>query len=253
MTRITGSTAYRDAASFVGYPEDVAAALGLSLTNASCPGETTASFIDASAQSNGWENSVGSPVGYRTAYPLHVSYAGSQLDFAVQYLRTHPFTRLVTLMVGANDTFVCQRTTADRCTGTDVQATLAQVDRNVATILAALRHDGHYHGRLVVVSYYSLSYSDPTAVAGVKALNAALTDSASRYHAVVADGFGLLQQAAAGYGGDTCAAGLLVALPAGGCNIHPSAYGHLVLAQAVEQALVRDRQTPPGRRDSRAA
>ena len=80
---------YFDASSFVGYPEDVAQALHLRVSNASCPGETTASFYIPGAQSNGCENSPGSSVGYRTEYPLHVQYAGTQMLYALGYLATH--------------------------------------------------------------------------------------------------------------------------------------------------------------------
>src|SRR5947208_1858211 len=83
-----------------------------------------ASMLTAGAQSNGCENSVGSPTGHRTLFPLHVAYAGTQADYAVQYLRAHPDTRLVTLTIGANDMFVCQNTTPDHCTGPDFQAAL---------------------------------------------------------------------------------------------------------------------------------
>jgi hypothetical protein len=34
--------------------------------------------------------------------------------------------------------------------------------------------------------------------------------------------------------GSPCAAGLLIKLPDGTCNIHPSPAGHLLLAQAIE-------------------
>src|SRR5512141_421686 len=121
--QVTPPADYLDASNFVGYPEVLAERSGLRLTNASCPGETTASLIDATAQSNGCENSVGLPYGYRTFYPLHVAYQGAQLDYAVQYLRSHPRTRLVSIDVGANDLFICQATTPDKGTGTDFVAT----------------------------------------------------------------------------------------------------------------------------------
>ncbi len=54
-------------------------------------------------------------VGYRTQFPLHVKYSGSQLAYAVSYLKKHQKVRLVSLMIGANDYFVCQETTADQC------------------------------------------------------------------------------------------------------------------------------------------
>src|SRR3954464_2262199 len=81
-----GATAdFPEAANFVGYPELVGEELGYDVLNASCPGETTDSFLDATAQSNGCENTLNSPMGYRTAYPLHVLYDSvkqSQLDYA---------------------------------------------------------------------------------------------------------------------------------------------------------------------------
>jgi len=38
-------------------------------------------------------------------------------------------------------------------------------------------------------------------------------------------------------GGSPCAAGLLIKLPDGTCNIHPSPAGHLLLAQAIEEVV----------------
>ncbi|MGH3235351.1 MAG: hypothetical protein ACRDOH_19305, partial [Streptosporangiaceae bacterium] len=69
---------YFDPRSFVGYPEDGARALHIRVSNASCPGETTASFLAPGAPGNGCENSPGSSAGYRTEYPLHVPYRGTQ-------------------------------------------------------------------------------------------------------------------------------------------------------------------------------
>src|SRR3954447_13421314 len=43
--QVTVPTAYLDASNFVGYPEIVADRTGVTLANASCPGETTASLI----------------------------------------------------------------------------------------------------------------------------------------------------------------------------------------------------------------
>src|SRR5689334_16720194 len=47
---------YPDASSFVGYPELAGSALHVHVFNAACPGETSASLIDASKPSNGCEN-----------------------------------------------------------------------------------------------------------------------------------------------------------------------------------------------------
>lgn len=236
---VTTTAEYLDASNFRGYPEVLARHGRYRVTNASCPGETTGSMIDATAQSNGCENSVTSPYGYRTAYPLHVAYAGNQLDYAVRFLRHHPRTRLVSIDIGANDLFVCQQTTSDSCTGTDFAATVAQVQKNLDTILSTLRHRAHYRHRLVVLSYYSLDYGDPVGTGGIQALNAGLARAAQANRAVVADGFGAFQKAAASSGGDACAAGLIIALPQGGCNVHPTARGHRVLARAIAQVAGR--------------
>jgi lysophospholipase L1-like esterase len=234
---VTAPADYLDASNFVGYPEDLAAEIPLMLSNASCPGETTASMITAGAQSNGCENSVGSPVGYRTLFPLHVDYSGTQLSYAVSYLRSHPRTRLVTIDIGANDLFVCQATTADHCTGPDFPAVLRQITDNLTTIFATLRQTAHYQHDLVLMTYYALNYADPVQVAGTAALNGALTAAGTRFGIVVADGFAAFQEASQDAGGDPCAAGLLIALPTGGCNIHPSALGHQVLAAAIEGVI----------------
>jgi lysophospholipase L1-like esterase len=233
---VTTLAEYLDAASFRGYPEVLARAARLRLVNASCPGETTDSMIDATAQSNGCENAVGASVIYRSAFPLHVAYEGSQLGFAVRYLRKHPRTRLVSLDIGANDLFVCQATTADHCTGTDFAATVAHVSANVQRILHALRHRAHYRHRLVLLDYYSLDYRDPVATGSIQALNAGLVRAAGTAHASVADGFGAFQRASRSTGGDACAAGLVIKLPDGTCNVHPTPLGHRVLARAVARA-----------------
>ena len=234
--QVTPPTAYLDASNFVGYPEVIAGRTGLTLANASCPGETSASLIDENAQSNGCENSVGLPVGYRDTFPLHVDYEGSQLDFAVKYLSSQPRTRLVTLMVWSNDLLICQATTPDQCTGPDFAATVARVERNVDTILSTLRERAHYHHRLVLLDYYSLDYRDPVGTGSVRLLNAALARAAEANHAIVADGFGAFQEAAAVAGGDTCAAHLIISLPRGGCDVHPTRLGHERLADAVLRA-----------------
>lgn len=227
---------YFDAASFVGYPEDVAAAEGLHLANASCPGETTDSFITPGAASNGCENSPDAGPAYRQVFPLHVSYTGTQLSYALGYLRHHRGTRVVSLMIGANDGFLCQASTKDHC-ASELPGVLAKVGHNVATILSAIRSGAHYRGRIVLVSYYSLNYADALATGSSQLLNAALTSAAQPYDVTVADGFGTFEQAAAQSGGDSCKAGLLTQLTTGGCGVHPSAGGQALLALAVEKAL----------------
>jgi lysophospholipase L1-like esterase len=236
--QVTPAAAYLDPANFTGYPSVVARELGLAVVNASCPGETTASMINVAAPSNGCENSPDSRPGYREVNPLHVAYAGSQLAFAVSFLEQHPDTKLVTIDIGANDLDLCRDTTPDRCTGPDFQRTLARVGANLDTILAALREQAGYRGEIVVLTYYAVDYRDAAGVSQIEALNAVLAGQGERFGARIASGFAAFEAAAAGADGDTCAAGLRIKLPTGGCDAHPSALGQDLLAGAVV-AVVR--------------
>jgi lysophospholipase L1-like esterase len=226
---------YSDPSSFVGYPEDVAAGLGLHVANAAGPGETSTSLIEK-VQSNGCENAPGGGPGYRTLYPLHVSYGGTQLQYALQFLRTHPHAGLVSLMIGANDGFLCQETTADHCAA-ELQAVLKQLSANVADILGSIRHLANYHGQMVIVNYYSLDYANSTDRAGSEALNRAVDSAAQAFDVRIANGFSTFQNAALQSSGDTCKAGLVTQLTTGGCGIHPSVAGQALLASAVEDAI----------------
>jgi len=234
---------YHDASSFIGYPEDVSRALHLRVANAACPGETTASLFIRGVVSNGCENSPGSSTGYRTQFPLHVFYKGTQLRFALRYLLRHPHTRLVTINIGANDVFLCQETTKDHCTSQkELQGVLKEIKQNLATIYSKIRHVAHYRGPLVALTYYSLSYSDPSAVAGVELLNSVIASVTKAFGGKVADGFAAFEGPSMAAGGSPCKAGLLIKLPDGTCNIHPSPAGHLLLAQAIEDVI---RHFPP--------
>ncbi|HUX05592.1 MAG TPA: GDSL-type esterase/lipase family protein [Acidimicrobiales bacterium] len=235
----TSTATYLDASNFTSYANDLAQSLGLTLTNASCPGETTGSMIDPTAPSNGCENTLGDPPGYLTYFPLHVSYTGSQLDYAVSYLKSHPHTRLVTIDIGANDAFVCEAMTDDNC-ASELPGALASIATNLATIYHAIRVDAGYTHALVALDYYSINYNDPIQVAETEALNQAIIAPTLAAGGIVADGFGAFETASQLSSGDPCVAGLLVKYPGGpstGCNIHPSPLGHQVLAQAITAAL----------------
>ena len=232
---------YADASSFLGYPELLGRELHLTVANAACPGETSSSLVDATAPSNGCENTPGKGnVGYRTNSPLHVNYSGSQLAYAVSYLKKHRNVRLVSLMIGANDGLVCQATTADHCASLSEQAALAsQVEKNVKTILSTIRNKAHYGGQLAIVNYYSLDYASAAITGQIAFLNQAVDGAARPFHVEVADGFGELEAAAAHSGGNTCAAGLLTQLTGAStpCGIHPSYAGQSLLAQALENSI----------------
>ena len=229
---------YLVAQSFVGYPQYLAQQLRIRVSNASCPGETSASMLVAGAQSNGCENSPGSPVGYSTLYPLHVQYQGTQMEYALHYLAAHKHTRLITIDIGANDAFLCQETTADHCTSpVELAGVASEIAGNLGTIFHDLRVVAGYQGPIVVLTYYSLSYSDPATIAGSEFLNSVLSGVTLASGGIVADGFGAFEGPSLAFGGDPCAAGLLIKLPDGTCNIHPSPAGHQLLAAAIAKAI----------------
>jgi lysophospholipase L1-like esterase len=228
---------YLVAYSFVGYPEYLAQRLDERVWNASCPGETTASMLTAGAQSNGCENSVGSPVGYSTLYPLHVQYQGTQMEYALGYLAAHRHTRLITIDIGANDAFICQETTIDHCSlPAELFGLASEISTNLGSIYRQLREAG-YQGPIVALTYYSLNYADPVQVAGTLFLDSVIANVTTAFGGIVADGFGAFQAPSAAFGGDPCAAGLMIKLPNGTCNIHPSPAGHQLLAAAIAKAI----------------
>ena len=137
---------------------------------------------------------------------------------------------LVTLQIGANDAFICQAGTPDRC-GAEIVQVAQTVQDNVTAILSTLRDQG-YDGPIVVVTYYALNYADPTGAAATQLLNAGITAAANSVDAtVVASGFDAFQPVAQGSGGDSIAAGLV--LPN---DVHPTAQGQQLLADAVVAA-----------------
>ena len=231
---------YQDAASFPGYPEMLGNALRLRVANAACPGETSTSLVSATGQSNGCENTpTGTGVSYRKAYPLHVKYSGSQLAYATKYLKAHPGVRLVSLMIGANDLFVCQETTADGCAASaEQQGVLRTIARNVRTILSTIRTKDRYTGQLAIVNYYSLDYASPIVNAESTELNTAVDTAAKPFHVRIANAYRTFAAASAHSGDNTCTAGLLTQLGAPGtCGVHPSYAGQALLASTVEGAV----------------
>jgi lysophospholipase L1-like esterase len=228
---------YHNAASFLGYPEHLAKALHLKLANVACPGETSASLINASAPSNGCADSpnAANPA-YRKSFPLHVRYKGSQLSYAIKYLRKHKDVRLVSLMIGANDGFLCRETTSDGC-ASELPSVLAKTSKNVATILSAIRNQAGYRGRLVLLNYYSLGYGSALLNVQSLLLNRAQDAPAKKFHAAIADGFGELRAGSRHYGGNPCTASLLNPVAAGRCGVHPSYAGQALLAEAVAKAV----------------
>jgi lysophospholipase L1-like esterase len=234
---VTPPANYLNAANFVGYPEMVARELELKDLNASCPGEATGGFISKLSS-----NDNGCLTGYRLAYPLHVAYTSSQLDFAVAFLHRHRHsTKLVTINLGANDVFhlgtICGGTT-NACFATKLPGVIAAMQANLVHIFAALRATG-YEGKMVALTYYALVY-DAAGVQGAAVLNQPMINAAQPFNVRIASGFDAFKPFALAHGGSSCAAGLIIALGGGVCDVHPTPFGHAVLAAAVVHALGED-------------
>jgi lysophospholipase L1-like esterase len=215
---------------FVGYPDYVGRALHLSDTDAACPGETSSSFLSATAADGGCRE-------FRSLAHLHVSYKGTQATYGLAFLARHPDTRLVTVMLGANDIFLLEgRCKNDpTCIQQGLPAVLRTVATKTATILGEIRAAG-YKGVLVIVNYYSLDYSNTFETEVTAALNEAVATPAQATGAVVADVFTAFQRASARVGGVTCQAGLLNAQASNqfACDVHPSQSGQKLIARTVD-------------------
>jgi len=228
-------------ANFPGYTDAVAAALGLKLTNAACPGETSGSMISTANPDNGCQS-------YRAHFPLHASYTGAQLALAVNYLRSHHHTDLVTLQIGGNDFLLLQSACSGdaTCILNGLPGVEAQMTANLRAIYSAIRNRAHYHGTIVTVPYFAFNYNDPTNVFFTTALDDTVSNVAADFHARVADAFGAFFTASANspfLAHVPCIAGLQVVLKPGpppSCDIHPSAAGHDVYAKAILAVLSDD-------------
>lgn len=224
-------------ANFPGYSDALAHALDLSLFNAACPGETSGSFISGTLPDNGCHEF------YPVPLPRHVLYTGSQLAYAVNFLKTHDDVSLVTLQIGGNDFLqlqafcMAQRDPAG-CLTTNLPGVEAQLTANLRAIYSAIRNTAHYKHTIAEVSYFAFNYHDPANLFLVNALDGVEASVAEKYHARVVDVFGAFQAASAP-SGIPCLAGLQVALPTGGCDIHPSAAGHAVYTQAILEVVPR--------------
>jgi lysophospholipase L1-like esterase len=229
---------YINPGNFLGFADDLGATLGLESVDAGCPGEATGSFLSSTGADNGCR-------AFRSNFPLHVAYGGTQLEFAQKYLEQHRDVRLVTITLGANDGFLLEASCGvphpdPACVQAGLPALLAAVAGNLQTILADLRATG-FGGAIVITNYYSLDYSDAAATGLTALLNGAIAAPAAAYGAVVADLFTAFTTVATGqpFGGKTCNTGLLNASVHDqlACDVHPSQSGHRLIAQTIARTF----------------
>ena len=224
---------------FVAYPDIVGAALHVRVTNAACPGETSAHLLDL----DGIDYGCGQ---WRTNLPLHADYTGTQLAFVDAFLQDHPKTRLVTIDIGVNDAQAlvsqCGGMSEVGCIQERLPATLARLSTNLDTIYGHIRNVDGYRHKLVAVTVYSPNYGDALVTGVIAMFNQVLAERTVAWHGIVADGFADFASIAASHDGDSCAAGLLIPLSSSPltCDAHPSSAGRDVLAKAIVAALRAD-------------
>jgi lysophospholipase L1-like esterase len=181
---------------------------------------------------------------YRAAFPLHVSYNTSQLDFAIGFLKSHPHTRLVTLDVGANDLLLLQAACAGNanCVANGLPGLLTTLRANLTTIYGRIRGEAQYRHSIVGLMYYALDYTDPVSLAVTLQIDATVAQATFAARGRVADGFGEFAIASGAFGGSPCAAGLLIPTPGrpAPCDVHPSPAGRDLLADAIADVLDED-------------
>jgi lysophospholipase L1-like esterase len=153
------------------------------------------------------------------------------MQFAVDYLTHHGNTQLVTIDIGLNDLAVllanCGGDTA--CAIAGLPAVLGTYAANLTQIYTNIRTTAKYQGLIVAVAIYAPT-NDPAQIAAIKTLNGILSSTTAAFSGKVADAFTAFQAAASFFGGDICATGLLIKLPNGTCDTHPTAIGQAIIA-----------------------
>jgi lysophospholipase L1-like esterase len=220
-----------DLANYHGYPEFVSDDANLQVTNASCVGESSASFLTSGAPDLGCQQ-------WKQAnLPMFVRYTETQMEYAIAFLRANPNVKLLTINIGGNDLGLLRQLCGSNltCQLLGLPGVYAAYSRNLLSIFSRLRQEAGYRGSIVLLTYYAFDYSNlanPETAAFV-GLNGVASGIATAFGAKVADGFHAFFEASIPFGGNPCAAGLLVPLPTGGCDVHPSVKGHKVLADAI--------------------
>ena len=241
---------------FTGYPEIVAKYGKLEHVNASCPGETSSSFVilsipprdtpDNGCNGRGPDNQEP----FKTSIGLHASYAGSQLEFALAQIQANPQIDLITISIGGNDLSLLQKDCLTKspqdfegCVRAELPGVLGLYAKNLGRILGDIRAvppAASYKGRIVLLTNYS---PDPAFDIAIIALNDTMKFVGNAFGATPADGFEAFKLISDKFGGgNACAAGLLVRLSPTLCDIHPSEDGQKLLAATILSALEKDKK-----------
>jgi lysophospholipase L1-like esterase len=244
-----------------GFAEIVAERLGYAIDNAACPGESSGSFSDTTVEDNGCRKNRASygHVVNRETYGVHLNWntyasrnVATQSDFVDLYLKDsiakHAPPKMVTITIGGNDLLLmrahCQDKPVPRvCEAALLPSCTAKYHKNLALIFDRVAQTG-YAGPFVILNTYSTDYSKFTNTVALRLYNGefldAVKDARSRHpklDIVVVDAHSVFKGVADLYGGKICDSGLLIPLPSGECDEHPTPEGHALLASALIDAV----------------
>jgi lysophospholipase L1-like esterase len=217
---------------FVGYPEIIEQQTGLTTTNVSCPGQTAQALVSRTALDNGcfdahdWFHDAGLPF-------LHVEYSGTQLDAALAAVRSATPPSLISIQAGSNEMIKCLFDLPDFYADPDqcLNEEFPHVTESLRHVATQLRAAG-YGGPIVIVGYHLY----PGVELQMARLNRFIARAAHLPHVAFAKTAGLFERYARRHHGDLCSTGLLIALPDGSCDLHPSPLGNRLVANAVLEA-----------------
>jgi lysophospholipase L1-like esterase len=194
----------------------------ITTVNYGCPGESTVTFIEGGCPAT----AVG--------FPLHDSFAGTQLDAAVAFLQAHPGeVSPITISVVLNDVqrFIADCAFEPICIQDGATATTRKITTNLGTILERLRAAAP-NVEIIVLGPYdpfigNLEFADPLFMA----LNDAMAKTVSTASARYADIFPTFNpQGDIGAETQTLCALTLSCTHGDG---HPSDLGYQVMADAI--------------------
>jgi lysophospholipase L1-like esterase len=217
-------------ARFVGYPELIARQTALTTTNLACPGQTAQAMVSRTAVDNGCFDArrAAQDAGFQL---LHTDYSGTQLKAALEAVHSSAPPSLITIQAGGNELSLCLGGPAPgRC----LDDALPRVTESLR-LAAARLSAGEARVRVVLVGYHLV----PGLEAQIIRLNRAIERAAREAHVAFVDTARPFDRYARQHHGDLCTTGLLIVLPDGSCDLHPTRIGQGLIASAV-LAAARD-------------
>ena len=141
---------------FVGYPEVIEKQSRLTTTNLACPGQTAQALISRTAVDNGCFDARQSArqAGFVL---LHTDYRGTQLQAALEAVRSSTPPSLISIQGGGNEVVICA---FDRHPQRCLDDFIPKVADSLSYAATQLRAAG-YQDRLVLVGYHLVPGVEP--------------------------------------------------------------------------------------------